>query len=60
VLLGCLENANSFFKAKRRAEYMQASTTNPQKLCYADDLFPKPDEIVMREGPRWQKRDAPA
>jgi hypothetical protein len=60
VLLGCLENANSFFKAKRRAEYMQASTTNPQKLCYADNLFPRPDEIAMREGARWQKKDAPA
>jgi hypothetical protein len=60
ILLGCVENANSFFKAKRRAEYMQASTTNPQKLCYADDNFPRPDEIIMREGARWQKRDAPA
>jgi hypothetical protein len=55
VFLGCVENAAAFWKAVSRAHYMQQTTGNAQKLCYADNVFPSLDEFAVRSGPRWQK-----
>ncbi len=55
VFMGCIENVGAFWRAVDRARYMQDTTGNAQKLCYADNLFPALDDIAGRRGPRWSK-----
>jgi hypothetical protein len=54
--LGCLEYAVAFDAARSRARFIEESTTNPQKLNYADITFPTAGEIEARtDSARWRK-----
>lgn len=56
VFLTCLEHADALDKARRQARYIEASTGQAQKLCYADLTYPDLDTILAtRHGPRWTK-----
>lgn len=55
VMITCLEHATSFWRARKDAEYIEASTGQSQKILYADIIFPDVDEIAGRLGYRWNK-----
>jgi hypothetical protein len=58
ILTACVEHAAAFDKALSRARYMQDTTGNAQKLCFADRTMPTADEIADLRGSRWEKSRA--
>jgi hypothetical protein len=55
ILLGCIEHAESYYKAKAEARMVVDTLGDSQKLLIADDMFPSEAEIATRRGPRWTK-----
>jgi hypothetical protein len=49
------ECVESFFQARRDAEYVAASLGSPQKLLVADHDFPALADLAVRKGRRWNK-----
>ena len=50
-----IEQVESFWQARRDAEYVAASTGSPQKLLVADHDFPTVEDVVHQGGGRWRK-----
>jgi hypothetical protein len=61
VRAGIREHILAFNKALSRAEYIQSTTFNVQKLMLADIDFPTADDLLRRKGPRWDpnKKQSP-
>jgi hypothetical protein len=55
IYFGCIEHVGAFWTARDRARYIEDTSGNEQKLCYADLTLPTLAEFVNRPGPRWQK-----
>ena len=55
VALACSEQWAAFQQAVADAVYIQDTTGQPQKLCYADVCMPDPSEVMHRgrEDPAW-------
>lgn len=52
MLVACGEHAKALVRAKRKAAAIQALTTNPQKILYADWAF-DPSKYLDAGDPRW-------
>jgi hypothetical protein len=55
VVLTCLEQATAFDRARKEAVWAETQI-GPQRLNYADVLYPSPEELTLRMGPRWRKK----
>lgn len=55
VVVTALEHVTAFDQAKRQAAYIRDIQQKPQRLCYADIVYPDLDAITGRSGPRWRK-----
>ena len=55
VLVNCLEHGTAFHQAVRDAHFMQDTTQQEYKLCFADKDFVSPDELATLRGWRWVK-----
>lgn len=55
VLMSCLEHVGAFDQALKDSRYVFESTGAPQKLLLAGINVLGADDIVFREGARWQK-----
>lgn len=54
--VGCIESAESLYKARARAEYDRTANRNEaSKLLSCDWLCPTLEEFGKKEGPRWVK-----
>jgi hypothetical protein len=55
VALACSEQWAAFQQAAADARYIEDTTGQPQKLCYADVSMPDPSEVMHRgrEDPAW-------
>lgn len=55
VLIGSYEQWSSFEQAVENAFFLQDTSGQAQKLCYADKVFPTTEEIATRRGGLWER-----
>jgi hypothetical protein len=55
IVVSSAEHVLAFDQAKRDARFLEDLTGQNQKLLFADVVFPTPEEVNSRTGPRWQR-----
>lgn len=55
VLVGCIEHVEAWERARGRARMTEDLLGAPQKIVFADSVFPSLEEVSQRRGSRWEK-----
>ena len=55
IFVTSVEHVLAFEQARRDARYQEQITGQPQKLNFADIVFPSLEEVLSKGGPRWNK-----